>query len=137
MTIDPTVPLQPRPTPDSAGFWEATTRGELALSWCPACDRFAHPPLERCPGCAGEMTFKPVSGKGEVHSFIVVHRAVMPGYQPGHVIALVELAEQEGLRLAAQLVDVDSAAVEIGMPVEATIVDLPGGDFRVPFFRPA
>ena len=133
-----TAPLQPRPNPDTVGFWEATSRGELALSWCSVCDRFVHPPLEGCPRCAGPMVFRAVSGKATLHSFIVVHRAVVPGYEdrPGHVIGLVELAEQDGLRLATQLVDVEPADVHIGMALEARIVDLPGGDLRVPVFGP-
>ena len=131
-------PLQPRPTPDTVGFWAATAQGELALCWCRACDRFIHPPLERCPRCAGPVAFKAVSGKGTLHSFIVVQRAVVPGYEdrPGHVIGLVELAEQEGLRLTTQLLGVEAAEVRIGMALEARIVDLPGGDLRVPVFGP-
>jgi uncharacterized OB-fold protein len=85
------------------------------------------------------MAFKAVSGRGTLHSFIVVHRAVVPGYEdrPGHVIGLVELAEQEGLRLTTQLLDVEAADVRIGMPLQARIVDLPGGDLRVPVFGPS
>jgi hypothetical protein len=132
----PAPPLQPALNPDTAGFWAATARGELALCWCAACDRFVQPPVERCPTCAGPMAFRPVSGKGHVHSFIVVHRAVVPGSAPGDVIALVELVEQDGLRLATRLVDLDAAGVRIGLPVEAAIVDLPGGDHHIPVFRP-
>jgi uncharacterized OB-fold protein len=81
--------------------------------------------------------WKPVSGRGELHSFIVVHRAVLPGTGSGTVIGLVELAEQPGLRLPARLVDVDADQVRIGMPVKARLVPLPGGAFVVPVFAPA
>jgi uncharacterized OB-fold protein len=82
------------------------------------------------------MVWKAVAGKGELYSFIVVHRAVVPGSEPGDLIGLVELAEQPGLRLAARLVDVDPDRVRIGMPVQARLVPLPGGDFVVPVFGP-
>jgi hypothetical protein len=131
-------PLQPTPNPDTAGFWEATTRGELALSWCSSCDRYIHPPVERCTACAGPIAFRAVTGKAHLHSYIVVHRAVAPGYddRPVQVIGLVELADQAGLRLTTQLVDVDPDDVRIGMALEVRIVDLPGGNNRIPVFGP-
>ncbi|MFZ0715199.1 OB-fold domain-containing protein, partial [Mycobacterium sp.] len=62
-----------------------------------------------------------------------MHRGVAPGYldRPGHVIALVELLEQPGLRLTTQLLGVDGEDVWIGMPVQAAIVALPGGQLNV------
>jgi uncharacterized OB-fold protein len=129
-------PIQPTPTPDTLGFWNATARGELALCACATCDRFFHPPLERCPACGEPTAFTPVSGQGSLHSYIVVHRAVVPGYPPGHLVGLVDLVEQPGLRLAARLVDVSAESIRIGMPLRARIVDLPGGSYRVPVFGP-
>jgi hypothetical protein len=80
-----------------------------------------------------------VSGRGHLYSYIVVHRAVAPGYQdkPGHLIGLVELDDQPGLRLSTQLVDLAPSDVEIGMPLQARIVPLPGGPLSVPVFGPA
>jgi hypothetical protein len=71
-------------------------------------------------------------------SYIVVHRTVAPGYRdrPGHIIGLVELAEQPGLRLPTQLPDLDASQVRIGMPMKADLVQLPGGNYTVPVFRP-
>lgn len=134
----PVRPIQPEPDPDTIGFFEATARGELALGWCPACARYLHPPLERCRTCGGPTGWRAVSGRGRVHSFIVVRRAVAPGYQdkPGHVIVLVELEEQDGLRLVGQWDDERGAPPEIGAAAETRLVDLPGGDRRVPVFCP-
>ena len=131
-------PIAPAPTPDTAPFWNATARGELELCWCDACQSYIHPPLERCRICGADTTFRPVSGRGSIFSYIVVHRGVAPGYlgRPGHVIALVELLEQPGLRLTTQLLGVDGEDVWIGMPVQAVIVALPGGQLNVPMFQP-
>jgi uncharacterized OB-fold protein len=132
------TPLQPRPTPDTEGFWAATADGKLALAHCAECSRFTHPPLERCPRCASPMSFEAVSGRGTLFSYIVVHRAIAPGYQdkPGHVIGLVELDDQPGLRLSTQLAGVTADTARIGMPLRADIVALPGGDLKVPVFTP-
>jgi uncharacterized OB-fold protein len=132
------LPPQPAVTPDTEGFWSATADGRLELCWCGACERFQHPPLERCRACAGKTEFREVSGDGVLYSYIVVHRAVAPGYldRPGHLIGLVELVEQEGFRLPTQLPDLDVQTVRIGMPLKADLVPLPGGGFSVPVFRP-
>ncbi|MGH9005177.1 MAG: Zn-ribbon domain-containing OB-fold protein [Acidimicrobiia bacterium] len=134
---DLSVPIQPQPTPDTAGFWAATAAGGLALCWCPECRRYRQPPHERCAGCGGPVEFRAVSGRGRIHSYIVVGRAVAPGYQDGsgQVIVLVDLEEQDGLRLVGRLEGPEDRAAEIGAAVEARIVDLPGGDFRVPVFH--
>jgi uncharacterized OB-fold protein len=136
--MNPNVPLQPAVNPDSEGFWSAAADGRLALCWCGACARYQHPPLERCRVCAGRTGFQAVSGDGVLFSYIVVHRAIAPGYldRPGHLIGLVELIEQPGLRLPTQLPDLDAQTARIGMPLRAHLQPLPGGAFSVPVFRP-
>ena len=131
-------PPQPVPDVDSAGFWEATAAGRLALCRCVECRVWLQPPLERCRQCAGETRFEDVSGRGAVYTFIVQRQPSVVGYVDAvpYVVALVELDEQPGLRLAGRIVGVDPEAVTVGMRVEAEIVDLPGGDYRVPVFKP-
>jgi uncharacterized OB-fold protein len=97
------------------------------------------PPLERCRRCGGETAFEDVSGRGTVHSYIVVHHPSVPGYLHDlpYLVALVELVEQAGLRLPGRLDGVQPDEARIGMLVEADIVPLPGGDHSVAVFRPA
>ena len=132
------VPPQPRPDVDTEGFWQATERGELALCRCRTCRRWQHPPVERCRECGDPTSFEPVSGAGTVFSFIVANRASVPGFSElaPYVVALVELDEQPGLRLASRLAGIDAHEVEIGMRVEAEIEALPGGNYHIPIFRP-
>lgn len=134
---DPNVEIPPQPFPDvdSAGFWQATARDELAINRCQHCHTWLHPPLERCRVCAGPTDFEPVSGAGRIHSFIVTHRASVPGQGPGpHVIVLVDLDDAPGIRLTGTLAGADPAKVAVGAPVQARIVDVPGGYFRAPEF---
>jgi uncharacterized OB-fold protein len=134
-----TIPPQPAPDADSAGFWQATADGHLALARCADCRHWLMPPLERCRRCGGPVGWERVAGTGRVHSFIVVHYPAVPGYadELPYVVGLVELDEQAGLRLSARLVGVEPAAVRIGQPVVAEVVDLPGGPWRIPVFHPA
>jgi uncharacterized OB-fold protein len=85
---------------------------------CEHCEQYIFPPRDICPHCGEEArNTRTLSGKGEVYSFTVVHDPPT-GYesQAPYTIALVKLAE--GPLVTAQLTDVDSSSVQIGMPVE-------------------
>ena len=70
-----TRPL-PRPTPISAGFWEAAARRELVLQRCHGCRGWRHYPQPMCPTChSREWGWERASGRGEIYSFVVAHRA--------------------------------------------------------------
>jgi uncharacterized OB-fold protein len=134
-----TTPPQPLPEPEAVGFWEATARGELAMCRCQECRSWLMPPLERCRHCAAATAFEPVRGSGTIYTFIVQRQPAIVGYldEVPYVVALVELDEQAGMRLAGRVVGVAPEEVACGMRVQAELVDLPGGDYRVPVFRPA
>jgi len=138
MTDLASLPPQPAPDVDSEGFWRATAEGRLALCRCRACGLWHQPPLERCRRCEGPTAFEDVAGTGSVYSFIVVRQPSVPGYLDDlpYVVALVELDEQVGLRLPARLVGIDPDEVAVGRAVRVELVELPGGDFTVPVFRP-
>lgn len=137
MDLDLTLPPQPVPDADTRGFWEAMAMGRLALCRCQVCGLWHQPPLERCRRCAGETAFEEVSGQGRLHSFIVVRHPAVPGFldELPYVVGLVELAEQRGLRLPGGVVGAAPDELEIGQGVVVEIVDLPGGDCKVPVFR--
>ena len=130
-------PPQPRPDPDSAGFWKHSGEGRLSLQQCASCSRWQFPPLETCRHCNGPLSWQPVSGRGTVYSFIVQQHGVAPGFDGlrPYVIALVSPEEAPHVRLPSRLLDADPAQVRIGAPVEAVVIPLPGGDLRVPVFR--
>jgi uncharacterized OB-fold protein len=94
--------------------------------------------MERCRRCGAVTAFEEVSGRGTVYSYIVQRQPSVPGYLDDlpYVVALVELPEQDHLRLPARLVDVDPESVSVGMPVSVDFLPLDGGDFMIPVFRP-
>lgn len=113
-----TAPV-PVPDPDTAGYWQAAQNGELRLQWCRDCSRFQHFPAPRCGRCLGtNLDWRQVSGRGTVYSFTVVHHAVVPGYDPPYVVVWVELEEQPGLRVLANLTDASAEDARIGLPVQ-------------------
>ncbi len=85
---------------------------------CPHCDAKIFPPRDVCPECGGEAkTPFAFTGRGEIYSYTVMNDAPA-GYQEStpYTVALVKL--QEGPMVTAQLTDLGSQPVEIGMPVE-------------------
>jgi uncharacterized OB-fold protein len=132
---DRSTTLRPLVSQDTAFFWAGTAEGELRVQHCPACGRLRHPPGPMCPACGAEkQDWIVASGLGTVFSYVVHHHPQVPGKQPPFVVALVEL--KEGVRMLGELIDVDPAAVEIGMPVEVALTKI-DDELTLPFWRPA
>ena len=128
------VPPVPVIDPDSAGYWESLKHGTLAVCRCTACRAYMHPPLEVCRHCAAPTVVEPVSGRGSVFSFIVVQRAMIPGFPTPYVIALIELAEQKGLRMSG-ILNSDPSEVSIGMPVQVSVGEIGQSGILGPSFE--
>jgi len=113
---------KPLPTKsrDGAQFWEATRRHELVTQHCPDCNKHQFPPRRLCVHCGGRRVgWKKVSGKGEIYSFTVVHRAPEQSFlgDVPYVVAVIDLAE--GGRMMTNIVDYPVDQVRVGMAVTA------------------
>jgi uncharacterized OB-fold protein len=111
-------PSRPLPGPDelTAPFWAAALEGRLSLQRCTACGRFNHPPVPVCPGCGSlEFSWEDVSGRGAVHSRVIVHAAHTSGFESAvpYTGLAVELDEQPGLILLSNA-GPESAAAQAG-----------------------
>jgi uncharacterized protein len=122
-------------TADSAIFWDAAAERRLVAQRCAGCGALRHPPRPMCPVCHSlEFEAAALSGRGTLYSYAVLHHPQHPAFDYPVLAALVDL--EEGVRLVSNLVDVEAADIEIGMPLEVTFV--PTVDDRsVPVFRPA
>ena len=124
----------PRPSRESAFFWEGVRAGRLLAQCCSGCGALRHPPRPMCPKCnslAWEATV--LSGRGTVYSWMKPVHPPLPMFDPGTLVALIEL--EEGIRLLSNLTDVSEAEVENDMAVEVLYVET-ANDGRVPVFRP-
>jgi uncharacterized protein len=90
---------------------------QLLIEHCEACARWVHPAAGQCRDCGGSLTPRPVSGAGTVFTYTVNHHPYNPEIPTPYVIALVELAEQSGLRVAANIVGCEPDSVACGMSV--------------------
>jgi uncharacterized protein len=114
------APLRLLPLLDTENefFWTSGSDGRLRFLRCQRCGYYLHPPVPRCPRCwTAEVEPEAVSGRGEVFSFTVNHQSWDGSAEP-YVIAIVQLVEQDDLRLTTNLLDCEPDEVAIGLDVE-------------------
>lgn len=132
----PPFRILPRVTPENEHFWRGGAEGRLHFLRCDACGYYVHPPAPVCGECLGrELAPAPVSGKAELLTFTINHHPWIPGFDPPYVVAIVELADQAGLRLTSNLVGVAPEDVEIGMRLRVVFEALDDG-IHLPLFEP-
>jgi uncharacterized OB-fold protein len=117
-------------------FWTSGADGRLRFLRCRQCGYYVHPPSPICPvDLSKDLAPEAVSGRGTVHTFTVNHQPWIPGYEPPYAVAIVELEEQEGLRLMTNVVGCPAEDVHVGMPVRVTFEH--HDDVWLPLFEPA
>jgi uncharacterized OB-fold protein len=104
MAFDPALPSPDR---DSAPYWRALAEGRFEVQQCLDCGHWTWPPRPICSNCHNfNLEFRPVSGKGEVHSWVTPHRALYPSlrdYVP-YTIALVRLDEEDDILVPGRMI---------------------------------
>lgn len=130
-------PPQPLPNVDSEGYWRSLADGVVAIQRCADCRSWQFPPLERCRHCNGTLRYEALSGRGTIHTFLIEHHKVAPGFDAlrPYAIALVTPEEAPELRIPGRVVGVPPDQVRIGDQVTIDVEPLPGGEYRVPLFR--
>ena len=126
----------PKPTPETAHYWQGTSEGELRIQRCNACAKFYFYPRPSCPHCSSEnVSWVKSTGRARLHTYLISHRPA-PGFedQVPYVIAVVEL--EEGPRMMTNIVGIANTpdALELDMPLVVSFESR--GDQNVPVFRP-
>lgn len=135
--MKPTNYDKPLPVLDdlNRSFWEATRRGVLSLQTCQACGHVRYPISHVCPRCLSErFDWKPVSGRGTVHSSVVFHQVYHPAFaaEVPYNVSLIQL--DEGVRMFSNITGVAPSEVKVGAAVEVTF-DSVTPDVTIPRFR--
>lgn len=135
-TPRPDFRILPRITDANEFFWTSGADGHLRFLRCDACGYWIHPPGPICPVCHSKaLAPEAVAGTAVLHTYTVNRQAWLPGFDPPYVVAIVELPEQEGLRLTTNLVNCALDDVRIGMLVR--VVFEQWEDVWLPLFEPA
>ena len=128
----------PVPTHITKPFWDALRRHEVQIQQCDPCGRWVFYPRAFCPRCLSpDLTWKRVSGEGEVYTFTRTRAPTLPQFadETPQLLAVIELAE--GVRMNSVLVDVEPNAIAVGMKVRPVFVDIEGADCTLLHFAPA
>ncbi len=136
-----TAASRPVPIPDetSAPYWEAAAEGVLAIPRCSSCGILTLPPDTVCVHCGStdpRYAYTPVSGRGTIRSWTVMHQSFLPGFEDlvPFVLVDVELVEQAELRLIGRLLDgAEAAGLRLGATVELAFEQL-SPEVAVPAF---
>ncbi|TCJ31502.1 MULTISPECIES: OB-fold domain-containing protein [unclassified Parafrankia] len=131
----PVTRPRPQPTLASGEFWTSGADGVLRILRCGDCGAYTHPPLPRCRVCrGGAVTMAAVSGRGVVAGFTVNHQQWLPDFPPPYVVAVVALAEDDGVRLTTNIVNCEPGDVRVGLAVRVLFEQ--ADDVYLPLFEP-
>jgi uncharacterized OB-fold protein len=123
---------------DSAWWWAQLAAQRLMLQRCAQCGMLRWPPRAMCGVCGAFGTDEvEASGRGQVASWIVTHRAFLPDLRPPYVVLLVRLADQEDLLLPGGWDGPpDGAGLRVGLEVRVGFTDA-APDLTLLRWRPA
>lgn len=125
--------LRPQVNRDTEFFWEGTRKGELRIQKCSACGVLRHPPGPMCPHChATERAYVVSTGRGSIYSYVVHRHPPVPGKALPILLVLVQL--DEGVRMVGELLEAGADDLEIGAPVEVSMVPI-DDDLTIPAWR--
>jgi uncharacterized protein len=99
--------------PAAREFYRRLESGELATTWCGACERPFFPPRERCAQCGGLVAWRELSRRGRVYAFTQQERGLR--FTTPDVIGIVAL--DEGVRVFGLFED-PFERLAIGAPIE-------------------
>jgi uncharacterized OB-fold protein len=120
---------------DSRAFWTGGASGALLIHRCGPCGYYVHPPTSFCPRCESrDVAPQPVSGRAEIISMTVNHKAWFPTLPVPYVVAMVAIEEQDDVHLITNIVDCDPLAVRISDKVKVRFEQ--AEDIWVPLFAP-
>jgi len=118
-------------------FWQAAARHQLVVQRCQECHYFNHPPRPLCDACLSQrLDFAPVSGRGTVYSYTVMHQPNIAGFEKEvpYINVLVELDEQPQLFMVSYLPISEREKLRIGGRVEVTFEKI-DDEITLPQFR--
>jgi uncharacterized OB-fold protein len=132
------APLMPEPNPVTQFFWDSVLRHQLSILRCCRCGTYIHWPRESCRSCLSrDLEPTEVSGRGRLDTYTWVFQPFHPFFfdKIPYVLAVVELAEQPGLKMVTNIVDCADDHLRMDLPVEVVFREVAAG-LTLPLFKP-
>ncbi len=125
----------PAITPDMREFFDGARAGRLMVQKCDNCGQLRFPAHDLCSKCNSTTSrWVPVSGRGEVFSFNIMHQLYHPGFASEVPYAVVMVELEEGCKFVSNLLGIKPHEIKCGMPVEVTFEKL-NDEVSMPKFR--
>jgi uncharacterized protein len=126
----------PQISAEMAPFFDAARRHQLVVQRCDGCGQPRFPARDQCSACLSrDSRWVPVSGRGTVFSYAVMHQVYHPGFASEVPYAVVVVELDEGARLVSNLAGCPPGDIRVGLPVVVTFDDVTP-DVTLPKFRP-
>jgi uncharacterized OB-fold protein len=117
-------------------YWQGAKAGRFLLPRCRDCGAWHFYPKSRCPACASTaLEWSQASGRGQVYSFTVVHRAPSPAFAAELPYCVAVVALDEGPHLMTRIVDCAPDTVAIGLRVKVRFAAV-DDSVALPVFSP-
>jgi uncharacterized OB-fold protein len=125
----------PAVTPELREFFDGARAGRLMVQKCAGCGVLRFPAYELCSKCnSTKSSWVPVSGRGAVFSFNIMHQVYHPGFAAEVPYAVVVVELEEGCKFVSNLIGVKPHEIKCGMPVEVIFERL-SDEVSIPKFR--
>lgn len=106
-------------------YWDGLKQRELKMPSCNDCGKLWYPPAPFCPECwSRNFTWRQLSGRGTVNSWVVFHQAYFSSYKDDVPYNVAEVELEEGPRLLTNLVGIANEDIAMGMSVEIVYDDV-------------
>ncbi|MET8871213.1 Zn-ribbon domain-containing OB-fold protein [Nocardia sp. NPDC004604] len=109
---------EPRPTTETAAYWEAAADGRLVIQRCAQCGRHQFYPRAFCTTCLSEpLEWVATAGLGRIYTFTVCRVPAHPSMadKVPYAVAMIDL--DEGVRLLTNIVDCPIDRIRVGARV--------------------
>lgn len=103
-----------------APYWDSARARQLRLQRCQDCGTWRFPPSTICAQCLSESyAWEPISGRGTIWSWIVMHQHYFPaGLQRDLPYNVIFVTLEEGPQMISTLVDCDIDSAVCGAEVD-------------------
>ena len=126
----------PRPTPETAPFWEGCAAAELRLQHCQNCGHVQFPPRKLCSGCfSEEVEWRKASGHGTLRSWSLVVRPGAPGFENEVPFLSALVALDEGPTMLSVIRNCAVEDVDFDMRLQV-IFEKRSETIFIPYFQP-
>lgn len=125
----------PQITPLDREYWEHAREHRLHIQRCRQCGAYRFPASPVCAECASpEWEYAPVSGRGEIVSWVVFHRSYFPSFDADVPYNVAGVKLDEGVMLMSNIL-APNDTLRHGMRVEVVFDDVTP-EISIPKFRP-